>query len=209
MILLPSSFCPSVGYLALISAADAGEVGIDLREPYRKQTLRNRTLLMTAGGVEPFTVPVEKFGYPPPPISEISISEHGDWRRKLEHALRSGYGLAPFWAHYEDEIHALIFDNRDTSLVGYNAKWLHWLCRQWDLMPPPAVTVSRENAPVVTLEALSAVPQERYWQVFEEKYGFTPGLSALDLLLSEGPYAVTYLRRLGLKLLSSTPLSAH
>lgn len=198
-----------MGYLALISAAEAGEVGIDLREPYRKQTLRNRALLMTAGGIESFTVPVAKFGYPPPPVSEITISEHGDWRHKLEHALRSGYGMAPFWDHFESEIRALIFDRRDTSLAGFNAKWLYWLCAKWDLVPPSPVYSVGEGTRRFTLEALAAAPGERYWQIFEEKYGFTPGLSALDLLLSEGPYAVTYLRRLGLKLLSSPPLSAH
>lgn len=198
-----------MGYLALISATEAGEVGIDLREPYRKQTLRNRTLLMTAGGVEPFTVPVAKFGYPPPPVSEITISEHGDWRHKLEHALRSGYGMAPFWDHFESEIRALIFDRRDTSLAGYNAGWLHWLCAKWDLVSPSASTSADKGTQLFTLEDLAAAPGERYWQIFEEKFGFTPGLSALDLLLSEGPYAVTYLRRLGLKLLSSTPSSPH
>ena len=33
-----------------------------------------------------------------------------------------------------------------------------------------------------------------YWQVFGEKFGFTPGLSALDLLFNEGPDSILYLK---------------
>ena len=33
-----------------------------------------------------------------------------------------------------------------------------------------------------------------YWQVFGERFGFTPGLSVLDLLFNEGPDSPEYLR---------------
>ena len=34
------------------------------------------------------------------------------------------------------------------------------------------------------------------YQVFEDKFGFTPNLSVIDLLFNEGPQAVNYLRQL-------------
>ena len=35
-----------------------------------------------------------------------------------------------------------------------------------------------------------------YYQVFEDKFGFVPNLSVIDLLFNEGPQAATYLRQL-------------
>lgn len=40
---------------------------------------------------------------------------------------------------------------------------------------------------------LDLLPDREYYQVFSVKYGFIPGLSALDLLFNEGPNALTYL----------------
>lgn len=36
-----------------------------------------------------------------------------------------------------------------------------------------------------------------YYQVFSNRFGFTPGLSVLDLLFNEGPDAILWLKRLG------------
>ena len=196
MILLPSCFCPSVGYLSLLAASEGG-AGIYTGERYQKQTLRNRALFLTAGGVTPFTVPVAKYGYPAPPASEILISEHGAWRHRLEQTLRSGYGAAPFWDHYEEEIMTLIWDKEHTRLVDYNHLWLALLCGKWDIPVPDLMEKKPETTGegdlVLSPETLAALPMKRYWQVFEAEQGFVPGLSALDLLLCEGPYAVTCL----------------
>ena len=204
MIILPTSFCPSVGYLALIAAAeDKGEtVSIDHGEQYQKQTLRNRAVFMTASGLAPFTIPVAKYGYPAPPVSEILISEHGDWRHKLKHALRSGYGTSPFWVQYEREIRSLTFDDESTVLIEYNLRWLRWMMSKWGLETEIAFG-SEEQGDRYTLEELSKADGGRYWQVFETRYGYISGLSSLDLLLCEGPYAIVYLKELGQKLLRS------
>ena len=204
MILLTSSFCPSVAFVSLFAAKGGGEVVIEESERYVKQTLRNRALFMTASGPQAFTIPVKRYGYPAPPLSEILISEHGDWRHKLEHMLRSGYGTAPFWEHYEESLRELIFDETKRSLAEYNRLWLEWLLKQWDLPLP----LGREEIPGESVrrfesEELAEVPLGRYWQVFEGREGFKSGLSALDLLLCEGPYAIGYLRRTGISILRS------
>ena len=33
-----------------------------------------------------------------------------------------------------------------------------------------------------------------YWQVFQDKFGFVPGLSIMDLLFNEGPESICLLR---------------
>ncbi|MBF1079384.1 MAG: WbqC family protein, partial [Prevotellaceae bacterium] len=39
----------------------------------------------------------------------------------------------------------------------------------------------------------TAFQPRRYYQVYEQKHGFQPNLSILDLLFNEGPEAVLYL----------------
>ena len=65
-----------------------------------------------------------------------------------------------------------------------------------DFLPPGedasdyryAIHPKRENA---ILEGFGA--KREYWQVFREKFGFTPGLSVADLLFNEGPESICWL----------------
>ena len=44
---------------------------------------------------------------------------------------------------------------------------------------------------------LSSLGLERpYFQVFADRFGFTPGLSVLDLLFNEGPDSLLWLKRI-------------
>ena len=47
-----------------------------------------------------------------------------------------------------------------------------------------------------TLSSGTWALKKPYYQVFSDRFGFTPGLSALDLLFNEGPDAVLWLKRL-------------
>ena len=190
MTLLPTAFCPSVAYLSLIASDEA--VAVSVGEKYRKQTPRNRALFLTAAGGASFSIPVLHYDHPAPPTALIRLSEHGDWRQKLLHLLRSAYGTAPFWDHYESPIRDLIFDDSVPELARYNHLWLSLLCRAWDL-PLPSLDPDPPAAGLVSFESLAARPVRRHHQVFDHKFGFTAGLSALDLLLNEGPYGVTFL----------------
>ncbi|MDO5036342.1 MAG: WbqC family protein [Porphyromonas sp.] len=201
MLALPTSFLPSVHYLARIKA-EGKAVVIYVGEPYRKRSFRSRTALMTANGVCHFSIPIKSHSFPVPPSSEIEISEHGKWRHRLMETLRSGYGSAPFWEIYCDELEDLVFDNSTHMLVEYNQRWLEMLCRVWSLTAPPIVDQLQEGTPfeaeLLDDSYLESLPAPRYWQVFEQEMGFVKHLSALDLLLHLGPEGVLYLRRIAL-----------
>lgn len=188
---LPSVFCPSTTYIAaIISQPNAV---IYTGETYQKQTLRNRCTLLTANGVADFSIPVQKYAHPTPPTSEILISEHGGWRHRLDQTLLSSYGTAPFWEHYAEEIRALIYDDSEETLVGYNNRWLTFICHVLGVPTPPSSKVLSDGVVFKPeygdTRFVSKTPMPRYWQVFEQRFGFTSSLSALDLILCEGPYA--------------------
>lgn len=194
---LPSCFLPSIPYILEITN---GASLIYTSERYIKQTFRNRCILLSANGPTLFTLPVEKYTSPAPVISEIKVSEHGNWRHRLAYHLKSTYRTAPFWDHYQDPVEKLIWDTSSPSLIHYNHLWLSFICAEWDI-PIPALTsdLSEDtlfNDSIAEKESLASFSQPRYWQLFENKNGYLSGLSSIDLLLHEGPYAITYINTL-------------
>lgn len=200
MLSLPSLFAPSIQYVRLL--LDHPEACIYVGEQYEKQTLRNRTYIMTPQGATHFTVPVARYGYPSPSTSEILLAEHDQWRHRLEEALRSSYCSSPYWQYYEDEIVALCRYGVGGTLCDFNQQWLALLLLEWEI-PLPRMTddsTGLEHHPEAAMpswaSSYSPTPQPRYWQVFEERNGFLPGLSALDLLFHLGLEGRLYLKSL-------------
>lgn len=202
MIALPTAFLPSVHYLALIAKGEVGAIFTE--EPFWKQSLRSRTHLLTANGATSFSLPLKSHGFPPPATSEIELSEHGHWRNRLHKTLCSTYSSAPFWVYYHDEIKRIIFEESREKLVAYNDLWLTFLCTSWEFEPPGLASSLDEgmhfHREILEKTCTEKTPMPRYWQVFEQSIGFTPHLSALDLLLHLGMEGRIYLQNLPTKL---------
>lgn len=198
MRLLPTAFLPDYHYLSMLIH---GECAIYVGEMYQKQSYRNRTDFLSSNGVVSFSIPVQKIGYPSPPTSQVMISPHGHWQHQLGHLLISNYTNSPYWFHYGPMVLELVTDERIISLVEFNQRWLQLLCKSWELEMPKVVDEISPNdtfyPEVITPQYKKNLPiPSRYWQVFEHKFGFTPYLSSLDLLLNLGPEGRLYLRKL-------------
>lgn len=196
MLLLPTAFIPNIHYVSMLLSK---ECGIYIGEQYQKQSYRNRTDLLSANGVVSVSIPIQKIGYPSPPTSSVQISMHDNWQHRLEHLLISNYTNSPYWFHYSPDILELIHEASKGSLVEYNHKWLGMICRAWNITLPELVLERSEHdlflPEVISPEYQKDLPvPKRYWQVFEQKFGFTPFLSCLDLLLNLGPEGVLYLQ---------------
>ena len=195
---LPTAFLPSVAYMRYIARAD--EVCIYTGESYRKQSYRNRADLMTPNGRASISIPVEKYGYPPSPTSTICLSEHGEWRERHLRTIESSYGSSPFLAHFVDDIKDLLtIVHKGESLISYNHRWLAFFCEHLDLrLPALTDTIPSDALFASDLCDRNYIPDlarfGRYWQVYEERWGFAPNLSVLDLLLNTGNEAILYLR---------------
>lgn len=197
MLALPSLFAPRISYVRLLLRHP--DAVIYVGEQYTKQTLRNRTYLLTPQGVTAFTIPVAKIGYPSPPTSEVFVAEHDRWRHRLEEALRSTYRSTPFWQFYEEEVMRLCRFGQGGRLVDLNWEWLHFILSEWRI-PDPVMTENGEGLDFHSEVAQSGETSPRYpryWQVFEETTGFVSNLSALDLLFHLGPEGRLYLLSLG------------
>ena len=188
---------------------------IEQHENFQKQTYRNRCIIATANGTQALTVPVIHQLIPTPdlsakssapPITSLLISDHGNWRHLHWNALCSAYGDSPFFEFYADDIQPFFFERRWETLFEFNLDIIHTLCELLDIHPNLQLTDSYMDDPVNPhiidyrsginpkhpAEDLDFQPRP-YWQVFQQRHGFLPNLSILDLLFNTGPEAIFYL----------------
>ena len=179
----------------------AEHVEIEQWESFQKQTYRNRCLIATANGVQALTVPVEHGDSPL--IKDIRLSDHGNWRHLHWNALQSAYGESPFFEYYQDDIRPF-FERHWTFLLDFNEEIRQKMCELIDIQPNVSYTEGfiPEESPLTSYRtAISPKhPQDdpdflakRYYQVYEQKHGFLPNLSILDLLFNMGPESIFYL----------------
>ena len=178
----------------------AERVEIEQWESFRKQTYRNRCLIATTNGIQALTVPVEHSDSQL--IKDIRLSDHGNWRHLHWNALQSAYGESPFFEYYQDDIHPF-FEKNWMFLLDFNEAIRQKVCELIDIQSN--VSYTKEFVPEEKMASFRDVicpkhPQEdpdfspkRYYQVYEEKYGFLPNLSILDLLFNMGPESIFFL----------------
>ena len=184
----------------------AEEVFIERCESFQKQTYRNRCIIATTNGPQPLTIPVERGQGDQ--IRSLRISDHGNWRHLHWNALKSAYGESPFFDYYQDDIRPF-FEQRWDYLFDFNEAIREKMCELLDIQPkvvPTELFLSPEEIKENTFgtdyrEAIRPKHPEpdpdftpkRYYQVYEQKHGFLPNLSVLDLLFNMGPESIFYL----------------
>ncbi len=169
-----------------------------------KQTYRNRCLIAMTQGVQALTIPVERNGGEKCLTKDVRISDHGNWRRLHWNALMSAYGESPFFEYYADDIRPF-FEKRWDYLFDFNLEIINTLCELLDIHPDIVLTedyqsVSREDIDdyreVIRPKRpgcdSSFLPRQ-YWQVYQQKLGFLPNMSILDLLFNMGNEAIFFL----------------
>ena len=178
------------------------QVWMERHDSFIKQTYRNRCIIAATHGPQALTVPVTHDGASPL-THDMRISDHGNWRRHLHwNAIRSAYGESPFFEFYADDL-APFFERRWEFLIDFNEAIMEKMCELIDIHPKVTYTETYEAHPSMPdyRDAIrpkhpapdpSFIPQ-RYYQVFEQKHGFLPNMSILDLLMNEGNESVFFL----------------
>ena len=197
--LLPTTYFGPVSWYRQLH--QTGRVVIDADEPWVKQTFRNRCTIATAAGTQTLTVPVVHTGRVGTPVKEIRISDHGNWRHLHWQAISSAYGHSPFFQFYEDDLRPFFFENRWQYLFDFNFEIIQKMCELLDINAPASPNPSEGRGDAnelfvstpLPLEGLGEAVVRPYWQVFQQKHGFLPDLSILDLLCCMGNEAIFYL----------------
>ena len=200
-VLLTSAYLPPVSFFTAINSG--GDVLIEQYDNYCKQTYRNRCRIATAGGVQTLTIPVVKTDSPKQLMKDVRISDHGEWRHQHWNALESAYMNSPFFMYYQDDFRPF-YEKKYEFLLDFNTELTLLIMKLAGIDKTVRLTESygnreTQNDGITDLRNLvepgknKPETQKPYWQVFKQKHGFLPNLSAVDLLFNMGPEFPLYL----------------
>ena len=198
--LLSTDFFPNVQYM---SKFIAGNVVIEKYETYPKQTYRNRCNILSANGVLPLSVPVQKNYHTLTKDIRIDYSEM--WQRNHLTALKSAYKNSAFYDYYFYRFERF-FDKKEVFLLDLNENVLQTLFAVLKINVDYSYTTdyvtdassftdfrdSINPKPSKNRPAASFSPKP-YLQVFADRFDFVPNLSILDLIFNVGPESKEYL----------------
>ncbi len=185
---IPVSYFSPVGVYAVILKSE--NVLFEKQENFVKQTFRSRCEIYGANGKQLLSVPVEKRGNHIP-ITEVRISYKEDWQKIHWRSIVSAYRNSPYFEYYVD-VFQPFFETKTELLCEFNMS-LHQvvmkLLKTEIKYEFTETYISDYGNNVLDLRKeetiLPDIPQ--YNQVFQERYGFIPHLSILDLLFNKGP----------------------
>lgn len=197
---LTSAYLAPVEYYSAMAKADT--VFLEHCEFYEKQSYRNRCNIAGANGQLALTIPVEKSKGSRMLTRDVRISEHGDWRLQHWRSIESAYNSTPFFEYYKDDL--IPFYEKDwTFLWDFNAeiqaKMLELLDLQVDIQLTKEYKVDFDEN---VLDARNSIHPKKetdtgslknYYQVFEQRFGFIPNLSSIDLLFNMGNESILIL----------------
>ena len=199
LIIVPAYF-PPISVMACI-VNHTGDIAVDDRSNFQKQTIRNRCEIAGANGTLRLTVPL--LGWSTKiPMNAIRIDNGKNWRHIHTMSIRSAYANAPYFDHYFPDLDSLFLKDfkylkdLNSEVLSIVLKWLD----QNDSIKPEPVPENIENQNAVKdIQAMFSkkrVPHTAmspYLQVFSDRLEFQPDLSILDLVFNLGPRSLQYL----------------
>ena len=203
---LSSAYLAQVEYYTKLLAYD--RVCIEQHDHYIKQTYRNRCTIAAPDGELALSIPTVKPASLKCPMCDIRISDHGNWRHLHWNAIESAYNHTPFFEYYKDDFRPF-YEKKYEFLADFNEELCHLVCSLIDIQPvmertseyktgfAPGEADFRERIHPkkdFSLEDPDFSPQS-YYQVFQERLGFLPNLSIIDLLFNMGPESLLVLQQ--------------
>lgn len=200
-----STYAGSIRYYAAMLAFE--NITIHSGEKYNKNVWAwNHCRIIGANGIQTLTLPLIKSSEGPvTTLKDISISEHGDWRRIHWGALFSAYGKSPFFDYIADDLQAIYENKNITNLLDFNMAIHNLIVDFLDLpfkvsvcdeIHPEDINDLRRKVGEKKTDNISFIENQPYWQVWQERYGFTPDMSILDLLMTQGRESILILNKM-------------
>ncbi len=197
-IILHPTYFPNIAHF--VAMAQSSNVMFEIDDNFLKQTYRNRTYIYGANGRLNLNIPVIHSQKNRQKYRDVKIFNEEKWQSLHWKSLISAYRTSPFFEYYEDELLPL-FNTKTDYILDFNFKCLDIVlsCIQLDINASKSeayqniVEDRTDFRHLVHAKKEPSYPFDSYTQVFNDKHGFIPNLSILDLLFNEGPNALNYL----------------
>ncbi|PWT72582.1 MAG: hypothetical protein C5B59_15495 [Bacteroidetes bacterium] len=172
-------------------------------EFYQKRSFRNRALIAGSNGIINLSIPLLDGRNQKVLMKDVRIANQEAWQKRHWRSIFSSYNHSPWFDHYRDELE-ILYLNRFEFLMDWNLRCFEWVAqklnRSFDIFLTE--TYQKNYDPGSWIDQRNRVIPKNYRdfetasyrQVFEEKLGFLPNLSIIDLLFCEGGHAADLLK---------------
>ena len=200
----PTYFAPIAQYSAIYKS---DSIVFEFDDNYQKQTYRNRCYIYGANGKLSLNIPVSHLNTKTrKKTKDTLVDNDSQWQQQHFKSLQSAYKSSPFFEFFEDDI-SKIFNKKYTYLQDVNIDTHLFITDALQIDDCYSKSEEYEINPITTDYRDLAIAKkgidiitDKYIQMFDEKHGFIPNLSVLDLLFMEGPNAISYLEKTILKI---------
>ena len=199
-LILSSAYFPPIGYLKAIT--ESKSVTIEQYENYIKQSYRNRCKIYAANGILALSVPVELATNKKILFKDVKIDYCESWQKQHFKSIESAYRNSPFYDYLIDDFMPY-FTRQIPFLLDLNMGILATLMDILQLEKKIKLSEEYEHVPTNKTDLRSYFHPKTglqtseeikpYPQVFNEKFGFYPDLSCIDLIFNLGPESWSYL----------------
>jgi len=195
----PLFYLPSIEYFGKI-LRHQDEILIENAENFQKQSYRNRATIHSPNGALNLIVPVIKSSKNHTLVKDVRISYDFKWQRLHWMSLETSYRSSAYFEYYEDEL-IIFYEKKWNFLFDYNEELLLLMNRFLKLNIGYSFTNSFEKTYAELEDFRESIHPKKsfdtsfkpYFQVFEERNGFLPNLSIVDLIFNQGPQSIKYL----------------
>ena len=173
-------------------------------ENFPKQTYRSRCDIYSPNGLKTLSVPLVKRNHRQR-VKELKISYDFDWRKIHWRTLESSYRSSPFFEYFEDDLYPYYHNKKYDYLIDLNEalqqeilillkqKLEYTFTSEYHKVIEAAIDYRNLIAPKVLFQNNNVIDSKKYSQVFDNKYGFIPNLSIIDLLFNQGSRAMEFI----------------
>lgn len=179
-------------------------VEIDQYENYQKMSFRNRCIIVGGNGPVTLSIPLEEGRQQRRPTKEVRTANGYAWQSQHWKTIVSCYNRSPWFEFYRDELEN-IYQKKVTFLIDWNSICWEWTVKNlgWSIATSFSESWQEQYDMTKWLDLRSKILPKNimsnffnpviYAQVFEDRTGFIPHCSILDLLFCEGKNARTIL----------------
>ncbi len=198
-VLLSTAYLPPLDYFSTLLKNEP--IFIEKNEHYVKQTYRSRCEILSANGKLSLSIPLQNNG-DKELISSKKISYAENWQVKHWRAITSAYKNSAYFEYFEDDFKPFYFEKHELILdynTGLTKLILKILRQKKEIQFTSEYQKEFRGIDIrefLTNKQNNPKPETRnnkYYQVFSDKFGFTPNLSVIDLVFNKGMESVEYL----------------
>jgi len=188
---LPCAYLPPISWFACLMTGEP--IFMEQYENYQKQTIRNRCTIDSPNGPLNLSIPVDKSTFVGGKclMKDVRISAHSDWQHQHWYALETSYYNSPFFEYLQDDFRPL-YEKKWDFLMDFNEALIQKCCEMLDIQPNISRTNSYVGVSHLSLLTSHLTPHT-YYQVFQQKHGFLPDLSIIDLIFNMGKESLLFL----------------